>query len=308
MHHRFAPREHRFAYRIFMFAFDLDELDSLHRKLRWFSLGRRNVYSFRESDYLPTGEPLHNSADPGRASAFEATSEGQALALATALSPRVLKSRVTAHLATRGIDLTGGRVMLVTLPRIFGYLFNPVSFYFCYDHTGEPVATLAEVTNTFREMKPFLLGPETRELHGGDRPRADSATFRLRTPKYFYVSPFSDMDVDFDFKLRTPNGRLAIQIDDYEAGRRTLTSALTGARAELTDRKLAWFTLKYPFLTLRVITLIHWHALKLWLKNVPWFAKDARPDAQRELYRPHSSIAHSASARSPIQFAPVPDA
>ena len=81
-----------------------------------------------------------------------------------------------------------------------------------------------------------------------------------------------------------------MQIDDLTDGRRTLTSTLTGGRRELTSARLAWFTVKYPALTLRVITLIHWHALRLWLKRVPWFAKAARPADQRGLYRPHHSL------------------
>ncbi len=264
LHHRFSPKTHRFLYRIFMFGLDLDELESLHRKLRLFSLNRRNVFSFRERDFLPAGEQLHNPSNSA----------------ATIGSPAVLKARVIAYLATRGIDLTDGRVMLVTLPRVFGYLFNPVSFYFCRDHAGQPVAAIAEVTNTFHEMKPFVLGPDTN--HGG--------TFTLRTPKYFYVSPFTDMDVAFDFNLRPPGEKLSVQIDDYDAGQRTLTSSLTGNRRALTDGMLAWFSVKYPFITLKVITLIHWHALKLYLKKVPWFAKAARPEAQRDLYRPHTSL------------------
>ncbi len=270
MHARFAPKAHRFVYRIFLFALDLDELDTLHRKLRLFSFNRRNLYSFRDQDYLPTHESVFN---------------GSAVASGNR-KPEIgiLKSRVVAHLAQHGIDLTGGRVLLVTLPRVAGYLFNPVSFYFCYDRSGTPVAALPEVTNTFKEMKPYLLGPETL---------ADGA-FRLRLPKHFYVSPFSDVDVAFDFKLRSPGERLSIQIDDYIGAARTLTSTLTGPRQPLTDGRLAWFTLKYPFITLKVIGLIHWHALRLWLKNVPWFAKSARAADQRDLYRPHANIARGA--------------
>ena len=96
----------------------------------------------------------------------------------------------------------------------------------------------------------------------------------------------------FDFTLRVPGERLAVQIDDYASGRRTLTSTLSGRRQPLTDRTLAWFTLKYPLITLRVIALIHWHALRLHWKKVPWFAKAARHETQRDLYRPHPSIAH----------------
>lgn len=269
MHHRFAPKAHRFDYRLFYFAVDLDELPALHRRLRLFSFNRANLFSLREADFLPTHEPLHN------------TSPASVTPQSAVRNPPSLKSRVLAWLAERGTTLTSdARIVLVTLPRIAGYLFNPVSFYFCFDRTGAPVTAIAEVTNTFREMKPFHVN---ERIDGG-------RTFHLRAPKNFYVSPFSDVDVEFDFTLRAPAERLAIQIDDYVGGERTLISTLHGPRAKLTDARLAWFTLKYPLLTLRVITLIHWHALRLWLKRLPWFAKAARAGEQRDLYRPHSSI------------------
>jgi DUF1365 family protein len=275
MHARFTPREHRFVYRLFLFAIDLDELPDLHRRLPLFSVNRPNLYAFRESDYLPTHEPLHPTRDHPDPVCHPIDDK-----------PPSLKARVVKHLASQGVDLAGGRVVLVTLPRIFGYLFNPVSFYFCYDRHGACVAALAEVTNTFREMKPYFLGPATQ---------ADGA-FRLRVPKHFYVSPFSDVDVEFDFMLRPPDARLAVQIDDHTGGRRTLTSTLTGPRRALTGARLAWFTVKYPLLTLRIIALIHWHALRLWLKKVPWYAKAGRAAEQRDLYRPHTSLAPTKDA------------
>jgi len=281
MHQRFAPKAHRFVYRIFLFAIDLDELDTLHTRLRLFSVGRRNVYSFRDRDFLPTDEARHPA--PGAPTARPARPLDRPAG--PFAPPPSLKQRVVVHLRKHGIDLDGGRVMLVTLPRVFGYLFNPVSFYFCSDALGRPVAALAEVTNTFKEMKPFVLGPGC--LNATDT----GASFTLRTPKHFYVSPFTDLDVAFDFTLRVPGERLSVQIDDYAGAERTLTSTLTGARRPLSDRALAWLTLKYPFVTLQVIALIHWHALKLYWKKVPWFRKAARPDAQRGLYRPHTSLA-----------------
>jgi uncharacterized protein len=291
MHARFSPRRHRFLYRIFLFALDLDELETLHRRLPLFSLNRPNLYSFREPDYLPTGEKIHNAE----------SSVGSSANPQSAI--RNLKSRVLAYLATRGVDLTGGRVMLVTLPRVFGYLFNPVSVYFCYDLHGAPVAALAEVTNTFKEMKPYFLGPDSLDGEAAPAPSSDlpspipgETTFRLRTPKHFYVSPFSDVDVAFDFTLRPPGDRLSVQIDDYIGPERTLTTTLAGPRRALTNARLAWFTLKYPLLTLRIIGLIHWHALLLWLKRVPWFAKSARAAEQRALFRPHASIARTPDA------------
>ncbi len=261
-----------------MFAIDLDELDPLNRKLRFFSVDRANVYALRQRDFFPTDQPIHPRVHEAQ------------LEVAAKPAASSLKSRVVAYLAEHGIDLTGGRVMLITLPRVFGYLFNPVSFYFCFDRCGVPVAAIAEVTNTFREMKPFVLGPNTR------LEKSSGTGFSLRVPKYFYVSPFTDMDVSFDFMLHTPGEKLSVQIDDYEAGQRTLTSVLTGQQRPLSDARLVWYSVKYPMITLRIITLIHWHALLLYLKKIPWFAKAARPEAQRDLYRPHISIAHPPKA------------
>jgi DUF1365 family protein len=294
MHHRFAPREHRFAYRLFLVALDLDELDTLHRRLRLFSVNRPNLYSFRERDHLPTFDPAHNpSSFAGKKCHVlrDTSPEG-----AHAHAAPSLKQRVIDHLGAHGIDLAGGRVFLITLPRILGYLFKPVSFYFCYDRHGQPVASLAEVTNTFHEIKPYVLGPDTRDISG--------RTFHLRIPKHFYVSPFSDVDVAFDFILRTPGERLAVQIDDYTGTERTLATSLAGPRRPLTDAALASFLFKYPLLTLRVIALIHWHAFRLWLKRVPWFAKAARPRDQRDLYHPHSSLVPPPPATAPQESAP----
>jgi DUF1365 family protein len=268
MHHRFAPRSHRFAYRIFMLAVDLDELGSLARGIPFLSVNARNLLSFMEGDYLPTGEPLHNRSAPARTG-----------------SAAGLKDRVLAFIAERGVEIPGGRVVLLTLPRVAGHLFNPVSFYFCYDSAGRPAAAIAEVTNTFREVKPYFLGPGCLSGPVG------SEAFQSRVPKFFYVSPFSDVDVAFDFLLRAPGEGLAIRIDDYQGDERTLASALTGRRRPFTGARLAWYAVKYPFITVKVIALIHVHALLLRIKRVPWFAKAARPADQRDLYRPHGSVA-----------------
>jgi DUF1365 family protein len=268
MHARFSPRRHRFAYRIFLFALDLDELPDLPRRTGLFGHNRRHLYALHERDFLPVDEPRH-PVGPGARDAAPTAAVG-------------LKQRVAAYLRNHGLELADGSVLLVTLPRIAGYLFNPVSFYFCRDREGRPLGAIAEVTNTFREMKPFFVPVDPADAARG--------VFRLRVPKHFYVSPYSDVDVAFDFHLRLPGEQLAIRIDDYVGEERTLTSTLAGPRRELTTGRLAWFTLKYPLLTLRIISLIHWHALLLWAKRLPWFAKAARAADQRDLYRPHSSL------------------
>jgi len=236
-----------------MFALDLDEIDVVARRAAGFSRNRWNLYSFRDRDHV-------------------------------SIVPGTVKENVTAYLAQNGVTLPdGARVLLLTLPRILGYIFNPVSFYFCTDASGQQVCAVAEVGNTFGEMKLYLLGT----------PAADGV-YRLIAPKHFYVSPFSKLDVEFDFKLRDPGEELEIHIDDREGERRTLLSALTGRRVPLTSARLAWLTLKYPLLTLRVIFLIHWNALLLWRQGTPWFGKTARPEDQRAVLRPHASLARRA--------------
>ena len=249
MHHRLVPRKHAFRYRIFFFSLDLDEIDTAARNIRGFSRNRFNFYSFRDDDHL---EP----------------------------TPVPVKQKLIAELDRRGVRFPeGGKVRLLTMPRMLGYVFNPVSFYFCFDTRGEPFAALAEVSNTFREMKLYLITQ-----------RDEEGVFRLVATKHFYVSPFSTPDIAFDFKLRIPGETLEIHIDDRDGSNVTLLSAITGKRVALTSFNLARLTLLHPLVTFRVIYLIHWNALRLWIKRIPWFAKTDHRDLQRGVLRPHSSL------------------
>ena len=277
-HARFSPRRHRFAYRAFYIAIDLDELPALARKFRLLSVDSANLFSINDPDFLPITEAVHNR-------------QGESVIPVRPEAP--LRERVEAVLAARGFSARGGRVELVAMPRMLGYQFNPVSFFFCYAADGQPVATIVEVTNTFREVKVYVLGPESF---------ADGA-FRLRVSKDFYVSPFSDVDLAFDFTLRPADDELGIRIDDYEGDRRTFTSGLTGGSRPLTDARLAWYLLAYPLMTARVMALIHWNALLLVLKRTPWYRKGARAQGQRDLRRPHASLTNAAPQRPSLSVA-----
>ncbi|MFM8360254.1 MAG: DUF1365 domain-containing protein, partial [Verrucomicrobiota bacterium] len=188
MHHRLAPREHRFRHGLFLACLDLDELELLTGRLWLFGWNRPRLYSFRDADHL---------ALPGRVG---------------------LRASLEAWLAGQGQTVPpGSRIVLVTLPRILGYVFNPVSFYFVTGPGGAPVCAVAEVGNTFGELKPYLVPVERPGGRAGAAGAAEAATaprFRVRAPKHFYVSPFSSLELEFDFHLRQPGERLEIGVND----------------------------------------------------------------------------------------------
>lgn len=243
-HRRLIPKEHEFAYKFFSFYIDLDELDILVSDKGLVSRNRFNVYSFYDRDHV-TRDCLN------------------------------VKESLYAWLAERGVDMSGGRVMLLTYFRVFGYVFNPVSFYFCFDRDRRPVGVVPEVGNTFGELKLFLLG--NKHLSG--------VQFDHSEEKMYYVSPFTRLDDRFDFRLQIPDESLNIQVDTSRSGQKVIETAMTGQRHLWSQRELLKMGLKFPFVTAKVITLIHWHAFRLWLKKIPYQEKTACPHLQKEVYR-----------------------
>lgn len=255
MHSRLAPKVHSFHYEVFMFYLDLNELDVLHQRMKLMSRNQVNLFNFRDADHLQL--PADNPD-----------------------SSKNTRQHITDYLHTQGVEIGNGRIMLLTNLCTLGYQFNPVSFYFCYDEQGQPVCSVVEVCNTFREMKPYFLGAATKS---GD-------SFKLNTEKYFYVSPFIDMDTNFDFDLNIPDEKLQIKIDDYDkAGKRFFISTLNGKRVALTDARLLLYFISFPLITLKVMGLIHWQAFKLWFKKLPFHKKNDDMDLQRGVYRPYQS-------------------
>jgi DUF1365 family protein len=248
MHHRLEPKQHRFHYNVFMFYIDLDEIGLLSKKILLISRNRFNVFNFRDKDHLQL--PKEN---PDKT--------------------KSIKEHIKDYLKQNGIGLKDEKIFLLTNLCTFGYQFNPVSFYFIEGHS-----CIVEISNTFHEMKPFFIGKENFD---GDK-------FHLNTIKHFYVSPFTDMDTQFDFNIRIPDEKLNIKIDTLAKDDHTIIiTTLSGTRKELTNARLSWYALRFPFITLQVIGLIHWNAFKLWLKKIPYHKKNSHLDLQKEVYKPY---------------------
>lgn len=241
MHRRISPKNHGFVYRIFLFFLDLDEVD--HLGIPIFSTNSPNVYALHDSDYFRLGGGS-------------------------------IRDNLLAFLRSEGVTEIPARIRLLTLPRLLGYTFNPISVFFCYDAADRPLTSVVQVGNTFGELKPFVV-PLDRE----------SPRFHARIPKHFYVSPFSALDLEFDFRFDFPGEHLRILIDDYQGTEKTLISTLTGSRRELTLGGLLFLSIKYPLVTLKIITLIHWEAFRLWWKRIPHHAKESNPHLQTGVFR-----------------------
>jgi DUF1365 family protein len=225
MHARRTPARHVFRYPVSYWLFDLDELSELEQRLRLFSVNRRNVVSLRDRDH------------------FDGTVSLKQAVLELAGDPSI------------------ERVLMLTQPRVLGYVFNPVSFYWCYRGDGSLACVVAELSNTFGERLPEVLrGPELRYEHC----------------KRLHVSPFFGLDQSYEYAFSQPGdevwARIHVRDDD---GARPLTAVLHGRRHELTNRSLAALLLRYPLQPLQVIALIHFEALRLWLKRVPFHHKPA---------------------------------
>ena len=262
MHHRLEPKDFRFHYNIFMFYIDLDELDEIVSKFWFISRNKFNVFNFRDKDHLQL--PKENPDES-----------------------KTTKQHIQDYLRINGVELKDPKIMLLTNLCTFGYQFNPVSFYFCYEKNLNPPpqgeeqrvrSCVVEISNTFHEMKPFFIGNENW----------DGKKFHLNTTKYFYVSPFIDQDANFDFNIEVPGNKMNIRIDDFKENRRFFISTLTGTKKELTNSRLMWYSIRFPFITLQVIGLIHWNAFKLLLKKIPHRKKKESPELQRDVFKPYS--------------------
>ena len=241
MHCRKRPVHHRFVYRVFSLLLDIDGITALDARLRLFSRNRFNLFSFHDRD--------HGERDG---------------------SP--LRPWIERHLRRDGIDLDGGRIFLHAMPRLLGYVFNPLSVYWCYDAAGTLRALVYEVKNTFGEQHVYCL-PVTE-------PNAQNAPVRQRAAKEFYVSPFIPMEAKYRFAVWPPEETLSIVIRQSVREGELLIATHTGRRRALSDAALLRAFVVFPLVTLKVIAAIHWQALRLWLKGAPLRQRPATPPLQ----------------------------
>jgi DUF1365 family protein len=243
-HQRLRPFRHRLRYRVFNFYLDLAALTEVAHSSRWFSYNRFNLFSFYDRDHGPRdGSPALSWAH--------------------------------FHAAKAGIDITGGKVYLLCLPRVLGYVFNPISIYFLHAAGGELRGVIYQVRNTFGGMHSYCI-----KLDDASPP------LRHRAEKAFHVSPFMPMAGEYHFRLIPPGERYELLIQQYVDAALTLTASQIATPEGFTDQSLWRCFWRYPLLTLKVIGGIHYEAIKIFFrKNSKFYRSPPPPPLEMCYYR-----------------------
>ena len=230
IHRRFKPKEHYFKYSVFSLLIDLDELEDIQKEISIFSYNKFNIISFFDKDH---GERDSSS----------------------------LKNWVYSNLKTLGIE-EEVKIKLLCYPRIFGYVFNPLSIIFVYDKNSKLIAILYEVKNTFGEQHTYVFKVE-----------GQNKLIQNNCSKKFHVSPFIEMDCNYFFRILNPEQKLSVVIDQYDQEGKILFASQDGERSDLTSKNLMNSYLKHPLMTFKIISAIHFEAFKLWIKGIRFIKK-----------------------------------
>lgn len=237
-HMRLHPRQHSLRYKVYYLCFPIQHMKQMAGK--FLSLGRFNIFSIRMNDYGFTNRQGY--------------------------------SWVSSELENRAVTEADGDIVLVTLPRLLGYAFNPVSFWFCLDKQEHLRAVMAEVNNTFGERQGYVC------IHEDHRP-IDKDDW-LEKDKIFHVSPLLNVRGTYRFRFAYSEEKIGVWIDYYDGETKMLTTSLVGRRYDLTDGRLLYYFFRYPMITLKVIAMIHYHALRLVLKGIHYNRKPSPPSQE----------------------------
>ena len=231
IHKRYKPKEHFFKYSVFSLLLDLSELEILNNNIRFFSINKFNLISFFEKD--------HGNRDDSS-----------------------LVDWVKKNLEQNEINTENIKIKLLCYPRIFGYVFNPLSIFFVYNQNDTLVSILYEVKNTFGEQHTYVFKIDN-----------ENNLIQNNCSKKFHVSPFIEMNCNYFFRILKPGERLSVIIDQYDKVGKILYASQDGKKANLTGKELIKSYLKHPLMTFKIISAIHFEAFKLWIKGIKFVKK-----------------------------------
>ena len=231
IHKRFKPKIHFFKYKVFSILLDISEIDILDKSLKIFSYNKFNIVSFYDADHGPR----------------DGTS---------------IKEWVIKNLNDNRINTENIKIKLLCYPRIFGYVFNPLSVFFIYNKNSELISILYEVKNTFGEQHTYIFKTKENENY-----------IKHTCKKKFHVSPFIEMDCTYFFKILKPSEKISVIIDQYDEEGKLLYASQDGDRIEFNNKNLVLSYLRHPFMTFKIIVAIHFEAFKLWTKGIKFVKK-----------------------------------
>lgn len=251
-HRRHEPTPHAFRYRLFMMYLDLAELPRVFDKFWCWSVDRPALARFKRSDYH--GDPAES-----------------------------LDAAVRATVARETGTAPTGPIRLLTHLRYFGYVFNPVSFYYVFDEADTHVETVvAEITNTpWKERHAYVLP--------ANHARLTQDVMQFEFAKQFHVSPFWPMQMRYQWRLSTPGERMFVHMKNVREDRTAFDATMNMERREISSASLSAALLNFPLMTAKVVGAIHWEALRLWLKRTPFHVHPAKPSSDVLADEPHPS-------------------
>ena len=226
IHKRFKPKEHFFKYKVFSLLLDLSELNLLDKELKIFSYNKFNILSFYDIDHGPR----------------DGTS---------------LISWVKENLNNNNINSNEIKIKLLCYPRVWGYIFNPLSIFFVYDKNSKLISILYEVKNTFGEQHTYVFKIDK-----------DNQLFEHSCKKKFHVSPFIEMNCLYYFKILKPTDKLSVVINQNDDSGKLLFASQDGLKNELNNKNLMISYISNPLMSFKIIGAIHFEALKLWIKGI----------------------------------------